>query len=245
MITPPKYFAFTFALSCLLPTVIAFSSNSGSGDVVRASTGNRPSLHPIVINCISDALRCRSLAHLTAGNDGTIPTLDVEQKGVKPIDIAMAASQIATDALANREIACKADESSDLDKFVEAEYQVIAGRVVGVVMRIPDLESTLRSKVRSAPWVKKYKDYSSFGVIEAECDGDGNDVLSGELKDSCLTCLKDDPLLRMNRAECLLAIFLDEVEKPKLELLGESLPGGCDVDFMSSDRLEVLRGSFQ
>ena len=38
----------------------------------------------------------------------------------------------------------------------------------------------------------------------------------------------------------LLALFLETVERPKLEMLGESVAGGSKVDFIDADRLEVL-----
>ena len=52
-------------------------------------------------------------------------------------------------------------------------------------------------------------------------------------------CL-DDPLFSMNRAECLLAIFLQTVEAPEMEKLNTAVPGGSEADFLDSDRREVL-----
>jgi len=52
--------------------------------------------------------------------------------------------------------------------------------------------------------------------------------------------IRDDPLFRMCRAECLLAIFLQAVEVPKLLEVGETVAGGSTVDFLDEDRKEVL-----
>ena len=65
---------------------------------------------------------------------------------------------------------------------------------------------------------------------------DDNEALEKQLADT----IKINPLFRMNRAECLLALFLSTVEKPKLDMVGEDMPGGSNVDFIDADRLEVL-----
>ena len=57
----------------------------------------------------------------------------------------------------------------------------------------------------------------------------------------------DDPLLRMNRAESLYALFLRNVEMPSMEKAGQ-IPAdsanaggnGGGIDFLDQDRLEAL-----
>jgi len=44
----------------------------------------------------------------------------------------------------------------------------------------------------------------------------------------------------MNRAECLLAIFLEEVEIPQLKKLNETVPDESKIDFLDDDRREVV-----
>jgi len=133
------------------------------------------------------------------------------------------------------------DKDDTSEKFTMEESQVISGRVVGVVMRMRELEELLVRRVGGVTWVKKYGEEESFGVLKAECssDDDGND--EEELEKKLREVIKINPLFRMNRAECLLCLFLDIVERPKLELLGEGLAGGSEVDFIDADRLEVLR----
>jgi len=103
-----------------------------------------------------------------------------------------------------------------------------------VVMRLPELESLLVDKVKGVGWVSKYGEEESFGLLRSEVkDSEGD---SEQLADQ----LQLNPLLRMNRAECLLALFIDTVEKPQLERIGQSVPDSSRVDFIDADRLEVL-----
>ncbi len=139
------------------------------------------------------------------------------------------------------------DKDDTSEKFTMEESQAISGRVVGVVMRMNELENLLVERVQGVGWVKKYGEEASFGVLRAECDTSGSDDDGGggskkeELEEQVGEMIKINPLFRMNRAECLLCLFLDTVERPKLELLGEGVAGGSEVDFIDADRLEVLR----
>mmetsp|Transcript_16080 Transcript_16080/g.25066 ORF Transcript_16080/g.25066 Transcript_16080/m.25066 type:complete len:162 (-) Transcript_16080:166-651(-) len=117
----------------------------------------------------------------------------------------------------------------------EEEKQVIAGRVLGVVMRLKELEQSLVEKVSQTKWVVKYGEHETFGVLATE----GDIAVEGryELLDERLNI---DPLFRMNRAECLLALFIESVEKPQLAKAEASVSDGSKVDFIDEDRLEVL-----
>jgi hypothetical protein len=107
------------------------------------------------------------------------------------------------------------------------EGQTIAGRVVGVVMRLGQLEDMLHSRVVEVEWVKKYGEWTMFGVLEDE----------SSVKEKIQT----DPLFTLCRAECLLALFLDTVEAPQMEKIGRTArPGGSLVDFLDEDRQQVL-----
>lgn len=145
-------------------------------------------------------------------------------------------------AIEQRKSAAETDETTDV--FSMEESNAISGRVVGVVMRMRELEHTLRVKVNAAEWVFDYGEEMSFGLLGKECqrarDGKGADYLTVELEKELADNIKINPLLRMNRAECLLALFLETVEKPKLEMIGEDVAGGSEVDFIDVDRLEVL-----
>jgi hypothetical protein len=202
------------------------------GDSIRSTTGIRPSLHPVTINCIADALLQRS----KPSNDGTNSVIDIAQSQ-KPIETAILAGSIAMNAIQQRQSASLLDETTD--SFTMEESNVISGRVVGVVMRMRELEHQLRSKVGKADYVWKYGEEMNYGLLKQECNVD-TIQLNHELEKTLGDNLKMNPLLRMNRAECLLALFIETVEKPKLEMVGEEVPGGSLVDFIDGDRLEVL-----
>jgi hypothetical protein len=194
---------------------------SSGGDPLRAATGIRPSLHPVTINALADALRAR------ARNDADFPIRVNES--TQPVEVAVAAGKIASSAIEKRQ------KTSDEDgmTMTVVEEQTIAGRVVGVVMRFDDLEQKLWSKCQVAGWVSKYGEWDSFGVLVDESDVDTAVSIVDER-------IASDPLFAMNRAECLLAIFLQTVEAPSLLKVNQTVPGGSAVDFLDADRLEVL-----
>lgn len=207
------------------------NTSSTSGDKIRESNGIRPSLHPTIINAISEALIKRSLQD----TKNPMEVLD----NIEPIDVAVAAAKIAATCIENRakcSTAVKGDESS---AFTSEEAQLICGRVVGVVMRWNELESLLIERVKAQSWVIKYGEESSFGLLKEEL------LLKKEGEDDVLMLLKkkmnDDPLCRMCRAECLYALFLSQVERPTMEKLGQiALDGHSGIDFLDSERLDVL-----
>lgn len=209
------------------------------GDSIRDATGIRPSLHPVAINCVAEALLMRSKQIL--GKAGSDVSIDVANADAEPIEIAVTAAGVAMAAIDQRAEAAKTDETTDA--FTTEESQAISGRVVGVVMRARELELTLATRVNAAKWPLKYFEEASFGVSRGECKSveDGDDPSKdGELEKALAEKMVLDPLFRMSRAECLLALFIDSVERPKLEMVGESVPGGSNVDFVDADRLEVL-----
>lgn len=207
------------------------------GDSIRSTTGIRPSLHPTTINCISEALMLRSTNN---------PDIDIDVSTTsEPLQVAITASSIAFKAIDKR----NSDKDDTSEKFTMEESQTISGRVVGVVMRMNELEELLVQRVGSVGWVKKYGEEESFGVLGAECQSQGGDDIAANNnnnqedleKKKLAETIKINPLFRMTRAECLLCLFLDTVERPKLESLGEAVAGGSEVDFIDEDRLEVLR----
>ncbi|KAL7576068.1 hypothetical protein ACA910_000852 [Epithemia clementina (nom. ined.)] len=187
-------------------------------DPARQATGIRPSLHPVTINALSEALkiRARNLNDMPLSTDS----------GVKPLQVALTAGRIASDAIHKRQQA----SGEDGMKLLQEEQQTIAGRVVGVVMRLPELESELYGKCESVSWIAKYNEWSSFGILKEE---DSNE-------DSLTHRILSDPLFALSRAECLLALYLHTVEKPNLDKIGGAVPDGSKIDFLDADRREVL-----
>jgi hypothetical protein len=141
---------------------------------------------------------------------------------VQPVEVALSAGKIAATFIEKRQNASQNDGMA----LSPEEGQTIAGRVVGVVMRLDELEEDLYDKVSRVGWVKKYNEWSSFGVLE-----DPEDVPERT---------KTDPLFAVCRAECLLALFLHSVEAPQMRKIGQEVPGGSLVDFLDADRQEVL-----
>jgi hypothetical protein len=181
-------------------------------DPFRSS--NRASLHPVTINLISDVLRLRSQGDPLFTNVTT------------PLDLAVGVSRMAYEALRTR------SELSTVDGMAleTEEQQTIAGRVVGVAMRLVPLEKDLEHFCESVGWVAKYKEWDRFGA----CPADANRIMETERK------LASDGLFRLNRAECLLALFLHQVEKPELRKKAVSVPDNSIIDFLDTERLEVL-----
>lgn len=206
-------------------------SSSSPGDKMRESNGKRPSLNPTIINAISEALLIRSSP---SSKDGPMEITD----GVSPVEVAVAAGQLASSAIDKRaqtSTAVKGDEGS---AFNQEESQLVAGRVVGVVMRWEELEGILVDRVKGTKWVMKYGEEASFGLMKDECkDGCDKKEVDADVKQR----LRDDPLMRMCRSECLYALFLQTVEMPAMEKIGQ-LPSDASsgIDFLDSDRIEVL-----
>ena len=211
-----------------------FAEASSGGDQLRASTGIRPSLHPTTINVISEALLLRHSSKNTKGPIDAYNLKDDEQ----PLSVALTAGALASDLLEKRKTSCEADGDTASIPTAE-ECQTVAGRVVGVVMRMRELEQQLAAKVNTAKWVAKYGEHGSFGVLKSECKRLSGEV-DAQIENELTNRIRDDPLFRMCRAECLLAVFLQTVEVPKLLEVGETVAGGSVVDFLDEDRKEVL-----
>eukprot|EP00588_Corethron_pennatum_P004599 CAMPEP_0194294046 /NCGR_PEP_ID=MMETSP0169-20130528/49489_1 /TAXON_ID=218684 /ORGANISM="Corethron pennatum, Strain L29A3" /LENGTH=256 /DNA_ID=CAMNT_0039042775 /DNA_START=20 /DNA_END=790 /DNA_ORIENTATION=- len=208
-----------------LPAAAAHAPKKETGDPLRRD--RRPSLIPTTVNAVATAL----LERAEKGSGSDLDVSEPPEDGM--IAVALAAGRIASNALAQR--SAFAEGGTEVPD--ESESQTLAGRVVGIVMRLPDLEGELVEKVKGAKWVKKYAEEGSFGVDRSELEsGDGKG-----LRDRIL----GDPLFRMNRAECLLAMFIETVESPALKKLrakGEKdMPEISEVDFIDADRLQVLK----
>ena len=221
---------------------LLFAEASSGGDQLRASTGIRPSLHPTTINAISEALLLRHSSKNTKGPIDAYNLKDDEQ----PLSVALTAGALASDLLEKRKTSCEADGDTASIPTAE-ECQTVAGRVVGVVMRMRELEQALAARVNTAAWVAKYGEHGSFGVLKSECKRVAASEelpetieIEPKIEKELTDRVRDDPLFRMCRAECLLAIFLQTVEVPKLLEVGETVAGGSTVDFLDEDRKEVV-----
>lgn len=222
-------------------------SQQSPGDTTdpRYATGIRSSLHPTTINCVAEALLLRSSSSNNCRDDDRRIAIDISDSNNEPLQVAIAAGNIAATAILRRSNVTKVDGTNDESSiFTTEESQLISGRVVGVVMRMRELEMELVQRVSLIDWVQKYNEEASFGILVEECQRDkGSSLLSINNNDELLLAarIRTDPLFRMNRAECLLALFLTNVERPRMEAMNIVLPGGgSNVDFIDEDRLRVI-----
>jgi hypothetical protein len=237
--------------SPLFATSTNDENNEAPGDRVRLANNVRPSLNPTVINTISNALLQRSTT-----KSSFIPT-----STTKPIDIMVQAGSLASVAIQNRAKSSMHVDGDD-GAFNLEESKLVAGRIVGVMMRLHELEDQLIERVKGVGWIKKYGEESSFGVCKVELDEgySASLITNAEISDDddqslsfdprinqVLMKLGDDPLLRMCRAECLYALFLKNVEMPSMAKAGQipidttNLNGnGSGIDFLDQERMEVL-----
>ena len=210
------------------------------GDPLREDNGVRPSIHPTAINAIAEALKARASQSISRKNqqpdDDEMMHFRTSDT-VDPLMVMVTAGQFASDAIQKRQ------ESSEEDGMLlnQGEEQTLAGRVMGVIMRLDNLEAELAERTGDVGWVAQYNEWGSFGVLEGEKDTIDDDE-EDRLKKVHAKIL-DDPLFCMNRAECLLAIFLQEVELPQLTKLNETVPDESKIDFLDEDRREVVLGS--
>jgi hypothetical protein len=196
------------------------SETKRMGDPLRDATGIRPSMHPVTINALAAALKQRA-SHLQGDKSLTVQS----DNTVAPLDVAIRVGKIAMDAIDQRQ----SKSNQDGMKLSPEETQTIAGRVVGVMMRVEQLEAALIEKVKATSWIAQFRDWDSFGVLPDE----SNPAMVRQR-------IQDDPLFTMTRAECMLAIFLTTVEAPLLEKAGQSVPDQSQPDFLDEDRKKVL-----
>jgi hypothetical protein len=249
------------------------------GDPLRAKSGIRPSLHPTTINAIAEALKIRAMnkpdmplrigatfvvvvqEDNKSNNDNdadnemeattaTNTTTTTRTVVVQALDVALTAGKIASTAIGKRQAASKQDGMI----FTPDEEQAIAGRVVGVVMRLEALEQVLNEKVAAVPWIAKFHEWNTFGVLPHEKDvkekenkeeqGSGGGAAPTTTTVAAAAAvdrkIKEDPLFAMNRAESVLALFLQTVEIPQLAKAKQTVSDGSKIDFLDEDRSEVL-----
>ena len=195
---------------------LSFEFKLGQGDPLRDGAGLRPSTHPETINAIAHAL------HVRAQNISDMPLRMNEN--TEPFEITLTAGKIAQEAVRTQQ-EMSGDDSMT---FTQEEQQILAGRIIAVVTRLGDLEPELHERCKEVEWVSKQNKWDSFGVLEDETSESEIDSM-----------ILDKPSLRVNRAECLLALFLETIEGPGLRLNDVTVP--CmNVDFLDSDRHTAL-----
>lgn len=224
------------------------NNKNGKGDPFRQE--KRPSLHPLTINTVAEALKLRARndnsciplqrrrpTNTTTGT--STASAETNQQQQQPLQVAIAASALAAEAIRKRQ---ETSVQDDMLLTLE-EQQIIAGRVVGIVMRLPDLEASLWTKCRTVSWIQKCDEWDSFGVLADESQqptSSNNSTISNDIEALVDFRIASDPLFSLNRAECLLALFLDQIESPELARKNVTVADQSVIDFLDEDKSQVL-----
>jgi len=213
-----------------------------------SSSSSSPSLHPVTIQALTQALSQRAQHVGNADLSLVVGDLDGE---VGALQVAIRAGKLAGDAIAAVEKEAAKNRAVDSNTISMAlgpdEQQTIAGRVVGVVMRLDELQDLLRTKVATATASMEFSstdDYHRLGVLPQEVeitkDSDDDDDATMLVQAAIGQKILDDAEFVKARSESLLALFLEHVETPQLAKAGISVPDQGQIDFLEEDRKQVL-----
>jgi hypothetical protein len=222
-------------------------------DPFRDSNKIRPSLHPITINILAQVLKLRASSILSKSGNVNIcnnnlsstPSILTKEDEIvwsdQPLDVVMTVSTIASKAIQQRQKTSSIDQMT----FTVEEQQTITGRVVGVIVRLKSLQHLLYTKCSSVVYVQKYNEWHTFGLLEPRNvnnskETESNPIADDEMDVEQQRTLCNDPLLLLNRAECLLALFIHTIEIPELQSKNCTVPDQSKIDFLDDDRQQVL-----
>lgn len=187
---------------------------------IPTTSEDRPSLHPVTIDAIAEALRIRA-------QNKTISPLRLPKDGsVELIDVHLAARRIAERAVegARHETITNGDT-----KFTEAEESAVACRIVATLLRMDDLEWELVHRCSQQSWISERDEHDAFGILKDE---------------TCVRTLDERVLSDLDfatkRAERLLALFLLNLEGPGVKAAGDSVPGGSEPDYLEEEHYEIM-----
>jgi len=191
----------------------------------------RPSLHPITIDAIEDAFRLRAQNSTTSPLrliDGNMEWFEVQYSIVKFADRFLEKyAKVSSSSKSNN------NESEDEFRLTEEELQTIGGRIVGVLMRLDDLEWEWNHRITT----------SSLAEADANTWKTTIGLHPENVEQNCFRTI-DEALMEekdfaRTRAERMLALFLLNIEGPGLEASGNRVPGGSHPDFMEYDALQL------
>jgi len=183
---------------------------------------NRP-LHPIAIDAIEEAFRLR------AQNLTTSPLRIINSK-TEWFEVQYNAVTFADRFL-------RKYRSKSLS---EEELQTIGGRIVGVLMRLDDLEWEWNHRVCSSPLGQE----ESASMIPYEQWKTTLGLHPGGVEQVCVetidvALLEEEDFARA-RAEKMLGLFLGCIEGPALKASGNRVPGGSEIDFITCTAQRAL-----
>jgi len=189
----------------------------------------RPSLHPITIDAIEDALRLRAQNSTTSPLrliDGRTEWFEVQYSIMK---------------FADRFLEKYTKASSNSNEWTEEELQTIGGRIVGTVMRLDDLEWEWNHRIGTSSLAEA----DSPSMIPNNLWKTTLGLHAENVEQNCFrtvdVALLEEKDFARTRAERMLALFLLIIEAPGLEASGNKVPGGSSPDFIEDKvQLELM-----
>ena len=189
-------------------------NTSASDNVEEPIDSDRPSLHPLAIEAIEESFRLR------AKNMTTSPLRIIDAQ-TEWYDVQYSAMKFA-----DRFLQQHSKPNADGFQWTQEELETIGGRIVGVLMRMDDLEWEWHNRVTTSP----------LGQIESPTrvpDEQWKVALGlhpGVVEQVCFRTV-DEALLESRdfarkRAEMMYALFLMNIEEPALKASGNKVPGG-------------------
>lgn len=185
----------------------------------QTNASNRPSLHPLVIEAIEESFRLR------AKNSTTSPLRKINDS-TEWYEIEFSAMKHAERFLEQH------IKPTNGFQWTEEELHTIGGRIVGVLMRLDDLEWEWHHRVTT----------SSLGKVVPMEDWRRNLGLHpGSVEQICLrtvdSALVEDEEFARRRAEIMYAMFLMNIEEPGMKASGSSVVGGSSAkDFIEDSK---------
>lgn len=181
------------------------------------------SLHPITIDAIEEAFRLR------AQNMTTSP-LRLLDSNMEWFEVQYSIMKYTERFL--EDYTKDSKNSNDEPKWTEEEFQTIGGRIVGVLVRLDDLEWEWNHRVTTS----KLGQPESADMIPYDQWKSILGLHPDNVEQRCIKTL-DRALLEESdfaraRAERMLALFLLNIEGPAMKASGNLSPDGSEVDFI-------------
>lgn len=189
------------------------------------------SLHPVTIDAIADAFRVR------AQNITTSP-LRLLDSNMEWFDVQYSIMKFAERFL---EKCTKDNKNNEEPKWTEEELQTIGGRIVGVLIRLDDLEWEWNHRVSTSTLCKpESPDMIPYNQWKSTLGLHPDNVEQRCIKTLDMALLEENDFAR-TRAEKMLALFLLNIEGPGMKASGNKAPDDSEVDFIQdSTQLNLM-----
>ena len=193
--------------------------------IVEKETPLSSSLHHVVIDAIEEALKLR------AQNVTTSP-LRLLDSNMEWFEV-----QYSVIKFAERFLEKRIKEKRIDPNLTEEEQQTIGGRIVGILMRLDDLEWEWNHRVETSI----FNESTSPDMIPQDQWKSILGLHPGNVEQSCTKTLDkallEDRDFARKRAEIMLALFLLNIEGPAMKASENNAPDGSKVDFVRDENL--------